>query len=87
MKLAKLLNKRLWKIGDIVDVLEAFENLKGRRMRYTAQQCLDRARECEWMASQAKDRDAKAAFVELAQQWQELARQTKELERDRSKLP
>ena len=56
-------------------------------MSYTAQQCLDRARECERMASQAKDRDAKAAFVELAQQWQELARQKKELDWDRSKLP
>ena len=51
-------------------------------MNYTAQQCLDRARECEWMASQAKDRDAKAEFVECARQWQELARHKKELGRD-----
>jgi hypothetical protein len=36
------------------------------------------------MASQAKDRDAKAAFVECARQWQELARQKKELGRDQS---
>jgi hypothetical protein len=34
------------------------------------------------MASHAKDRDAKAAFVECARQWQELARQKKELGRD-----
>jgi hypothetical protein len=33
------------------------------------------------MASQAKDRDAKAAFVELARQWQELAQQKEELAR------
>ena len=55
----------------------------GSRMRYSAQQYLDRARECEWMASQAKDGDAKAVFIELAGQWQELARQKEELERDR----
>jgi hypothetical protein len=51
-------------------------------MSYTAQQCLDRARECEWMASQAKERD-EAAFVECARQWQELARQKRELEQER----
>jgi hypothetical protein len=27
------------------------------------------------MASQAKDRDAKASFIECARQWKELARQ------------
>lgn len=43
-------------------------------MRYSAQQCRDQARECEWMASQAKDNDVTNAFIELAQQWQELAR-------------
>jgi hypothetical protein len=56
-------------------------------MRYSAQQCLDRARECDWMASQAKDENARAAFVELAQQWQELAQQKEDLERYRSNLP
>jgi hypothetical protein len=50
-------------------------------MSYSPQQCLDRARECDWMASQAKDRDAKTAFVELARQWHELARQKEELAR------
>jgi phage anti-repressor protein len=54
---------------------------------YSAQQCLDRARECDWMASQAKDHDAKAAFIECARQWQELARQKEELARDRPMLP
>jgi hypothetical protein len=44
-------------------------------MIYSVQQCLDRARECEWMASQAKDHDAKAEFTECARQWQEMARQ------------
>jgi hypothetical protein len=28
-------------------------------MSYTAQQCLDRARECEWMGSQALNDNAK----------------------------
>jgi hypothetical protein len=51
-------------------------------MSYNAQQCFDRARECEWMASHVKDRDAKAAFVECARQWLELARQKQELLRD-----
>ena len=56
-------------------------------MRYSAQQCLDHARECDWMASQAKDQNARAAFVELARQWQELARQKEDLERYRVNLP
>jgi hypothetical protein len=52
-------------------------------MSYTAQQCLDRARECEWMGSQALNDNAKAEFVECARQWQELARQKRELEQER----
>ena len=56
---------------------------EARRMIYSAQQCLDKARECEWMASQAKDSDAKAAFEELVLQWQELARQKEDMERNR----
>jgi hypothetical protein len=39
------------------------------------------------MASQVKDRDAKAAFIECARQWQVLARQKGELDRNRSKPP
>jgi len=39
---------------------------------YSAQQCLDMAKECGRMASQAKDRDAKAALIEFARQWLEL---------------
>jgi hypothetical protein len=53
------------------------------QMSYSVQQCLDKARECEWMASQAKDDEAKALFVELVKQWMELARQKEDLERDR----
>jgi hypothetical protein len=56
-------------------------------MSYSVQQCLDRARECEWMASQARDGDAKASFVECARQWQELARQKEDTERNPSKMP
>ncbi len=48
-------------------------------MLYTAQQCLDRAAECCRMASRAKDREAKAAFIECARQWQELAQQKEAL--------
>jgi hypothetical protein len=59
----------------------------GRRMSYSVQQCVDRARECEWRASQAKDSVAKGEFIELARQWQELAREKKEMERDRRKSP
>ena len=44
-------------------------------MSYSVQQCLDRARECEWRASQAKDSVAKGEFIELVRQWQELARE------------
>jgi hypothetical protein len=46
--------------------------------------------ECDRMALEAKDRDAKAAFVECARQWHELhefARQKKELEPDRAAMP
>jgi hypothetical protein len=38
------------------------------------------------LAVQAKDRDAKASFAEVAQQWRDLARQAKQLERDRGVL-
>jgi len=54
---------------------------------YSAQQCLDRGRECNWLASQAKDSRAKAAFIECARQWHELARQKEDLERSPGRLP
>jgi hypothetical protein len=60
---------------------------EARRMSYSVQQCLDKARECEWMASQARDGDAKASFVECARQWQELARQKEDMERNPRKMP
>jgi hypothetical protein len=50
-------------------------------MSYNSQQCLDKATECDQMAFEAKDRDAKAAFAECARQWLQLARQKKEMER------
>ena len=56
-------------------------------MSYTAQQCFDKARDCTLMASQVTDRQAVAAFTELARQWQELARQKEGMERDSRKLP
>jgi hypothetical protein len=39
------------------------------------------------MASQARDGDAKASFVECARQWQELARQKEDMERNPRKMP
>ena len=77
------ITSRLWEIGDIVNVLVAFENRRTAVVRYSAQQCRDRARECEWMSSQAKDSDARDLFIELARQWQELARQKEDLEKNR----
>ena len=56
-------------------------------MSYSAQQCLGRATICTLMVSQAKDRDAKASFVELARQWQKLAQQKEDMERNPPKLP
>ncbi len=81
--MAANITKRLWEIGDIVDVLEAFENPQGRRASYNAKQCLDKATECERIASQVKARDAKATLIEIAQQWRELVRQKEEIEWDR----
>ena len=52
-------------------------NRRKCRMSYTAQQCFDKAR----------DRQAIAAFTELARQWQKLARQKEGMERDSLKLP
>jgi uncharacterized protein YbjQ (UPF0145 family) len=45
------------------------------------QDYLERAEHCERMASAAKDSGAKAAFVEVAQQWRDLARQQERLEK------
>jgi hypothetical protein len=50
-------------------------------MSYSAQQCFERARECELMASEAKDSRANGPFVECARQWRELARQKEFLTR------
>jgi hypothetical protein len=63
-------------------VIDASKKAEIRWMSYNAQQCFERARECECMASHANDRDAKAAFIECARQWLELARQKQELLRD-----
>ena len=55
-------------------------------MSYSAQQCLDRATICTLMVTHAKDRDAKATFIELARQWQGLAQQKEDIERNPPKL-
>jgi hypothetical protein len=61
-------------------------------MAFSIQQCLDSARECEWMSSQAKDDAAKAAFLECAREWlklaqQKLSQQKEALEPEGPKLP
>jgi hypothetical protein len=60
----------------------SFRESQDCRVRYSAQQCRDRARECEWMSSQAKDSEARDLFIELARQWQELALQKEDLEKN-----
>ena len=64
-----------------------FPEIEAGRVSYSAKQCLDRAMECDRMALEAKDCDAKATFMECARQWLELAWQKKDLERDRGALP
>jgi hypothetical protein len=54
------------------------EHLNPRVQRY-----LDMARECERLAAQAHDPDAKAAFAEVSRQWRVLATRVEQLERDR----
>ena len=44
---------------------------------------LDKAKECELLAAQAREPDVKAALAEISQQWRELARQVEWLEHDR----
>ena len=51
-------------------------------MIFSAQQCLDNARECEWMASQVKEGDARATLLDCVRQWLELARKQDVFERD-----
>jgi hypothetical protein len=55
-------------------------------MRYGAKECLDRAKACDWVALQTKDRDARATFIELAKQWRELAVQKEDMEWNPPKL-
>ena len=59
-------------------------------MAFNVRQCLDNARECEWMSSQATEGDAKAAFLECAREWlklaqRKLAEQKEALEREEPK--
>jgi hypothetical protein len=56
-------------------------------MSYTAQQCFDRAEECDRIASEAKTRDARASFIKLAGEWRELARRKEGAEWNRAKKP
>jgi hypothetical protein len=54
-------------------------------MRYNVQQCIDRAKECDRMASRAKESDAEILYLDLAQQWLELAWQKEELKHEIAK--
>ena len=42
---------------------------------------LERAQECEWRASEARDPMVKATYRELVRQWRDLAEQIRELTR------
>jgi hypothetical protein len=44
-------------------------------MSTKVQYCLERAEHCERMAALTSDREVRANFAELAQQWRDLARQ------------
>jgi len=44
---------------------------------------LDKAKECEIKALQAKDPDVRSSFSQLARQWRELARHVENLKRER----
>ena len=66
----------LWEIGDIVDVLEAWQRVRvGHVVLSTkVQYYLERAEHCERMAALTSNREVRANFAELAQQWRDLAR-------------
>jgi hypothetical protein len=51
-----------------------------------AEQCRNRAADCEGPALLAKDPDTKSSFAEVARQWWDLARQIELIERDLSTL-
>ena len=67
--------ERLWEIGDIVDVLEAWERVRVGHVCTKVQYYLERAEHCECMAALTSNREIRANFAELAQQWRDLARQ------------
>ena len=71
----------LWEIGDIVDVLEAWQLVRvGHVVLSTkVQYYLERAEHCERMAALTSNREVRANFAELAQQWRDLARQHQNL--------
>ena len=73
--------ERLWEIGDIVDVLEAWQRVRvGHVVLSTkVQYYLERAEHCERMAALTSNREVRANFAELAQQWRDLARQHQNL--------
>jgi hypothetical protein len=56
---------------------------KGSRLNPRVKQYLDKAEECERLAAQARNPDAKAIFAEIARVWRVLARQIGQWERDR----
>jgi hypothetical protein len=47
-----------------------------------AEQCRNKAADCEGLALLAKCRDAKISFIEVARQWRDLATQIELMERD-----
>jgi hypothetical protein len=50
-------------------------------------QALEKAEECDRMASIAADPDTKARFADAAQRWRDAARRIERLEHELAKLP
>src|SRR5262249_15799662 len=71
----------LGEIGDIVDVLEAWQRVRvGHVVLSTkVQYYLERAEHCERMAALTSNREVRANFAELPQQWRALPRQHQNL--------
>jgi hypothetical protein len=56
-------------------------------MSLQVQACLEKAEECDRMASIAADPDAKALFADAAARWRDTARRIERLEDELAKLP
>src|SRR5262249_51553463 len=65
-------DRRLWEVDDTIDVLETWEQVRVGHVATKAQYYLERAEHCERMTAQTSDREVRANFAELAEQWRDL---------------